>query len=121
MPGEVRPYLRTTGLDPNTRLNSPTTCSPLNRKLSELVLHVVKERGTDQEGGVSSDGKVGWEKVPTSRRVSNDAAVCKLLGQLLLQVLDLSGDREPLTKETAEEALESLFAASPAITTVCYS
>ena len=42
-------------------------------------------------------------------------------GKLLLQVLDLSGDREPLTKETAEEALAPLFAASPAITTVCYS
>ncbi len=35
-----------------------------------------------------------------------------------VQVLDLSGDREPLTKETAEDALAPLLAANASITTV---
>lgn len=30
----------------------------LDRKLSELVLNVVKEKGSSQQGGISSDGKV---------------------------------------------------------------
>ena len=36
----------------------------------------------------------------------------------IMQVLDLSGDREPLTKETAEETLAPLLAANASITTV---
>ena len=40
-------------------------------------------------------------------------------GTSVLQVLDLFGDREPLTKDTAEEALAPLFAPKLAITTVC--
>ncbi|KAK9827462.1 hypothetical protein WJX74_003728 [Apatococcus lobatus] len=75
----------TTGYRPHNE-----TLKAYARKLSELVLNVVKEKGQTQQGGISSDGKV----------------------------LDLSGDREPLTKDTAEEALAPLFASNPAITTV---